>query len=90
MKILLTGSTGYIGRRLAAKLIENPDVQLRLFVRNKNKVQFTPSDKLEVFEGNAIQMDSLVEALSGIDVAYYLIPAYVQALKGLSIWGDWE
>lgn len=73
MKILLTGSTGYIGRRLAAKLIENPDVQLRLFVRNKNKVQFTPSDKLEVFEGNAIQMDSLVEALSGIDVAYYLI-----------------
>lgn len=73
MKILLTGSTGYIGRRLAAKLIENPDVQLRLFVRNKNKVQFAPSDKLEIFEGNAIEMDSLVEALSGIDVAYYLI-----------------
>jgi uncharacterized protein YbjT (DUF2867 family) len=73
MKILLTGSTGYIGRRLAAKLIENPDVQLRLFVRNKKKVQFTPSDKLEVFEGNAIEMDSLDEALSGIDVAYYLI-----------------
>ena len=73
MKILLTGSTGYIGRRLAAKLLEDPDVQLRLFVRNRNKVQFTPSDKLEIFEGNAIEMESLVEALSGIDVAYYLI-----------------
>jgi len=73
MKILLTGSTGYIGRRLAAKLLEDPDVQLRLFVRNRNKVQFTPSVKLEIFEGNAIEMESLVEALSGIDVAYYLI-----------------
>ncbi len=41
MKILLKGSTGYIGRRLAAKLLEDPDVHLRLFVRNRNKVQFT-------------------------------------------------
>jgi len=73
MKILLTGSTGYIGRRLAAKLLEDPDVQLRLFVRNRNKVQFTPSDKLEIFEGNATDLESLVDALSGADVAYYLI-----------------
>ncbi len=73
INILLTGSTGYIGRRLAAKLLEDPGVQLRLFVRNKKKVQFAPSDKLEIFEGNATNMESLVEALSGIDVAYYLI-----------------
>ncbi len=72
-KILLTGSTGYIGRRLAAKLLENSNVHLRLFVRNSKKVQFTPSDKLEIFEGNAIDRESLVEALSGVDVAYYLI-----------------
>jgi uncharacterized protein YbjT (DUF2867 family) len=73
MKILLTGSTGYIGRRLAAELLKDPYVQLRLFVRNRKKVQFTPSNKLEIFEGNAIDMKLLVEALSGVDVAYYLI-----------------
>jgi uncharacterized protein YbjT (DUF2867 family) len=73
MKILLTGSTGYIGRRLAAKLLEDPGIQLRLLVRNKKKVQFTQSDKLEIFEGNAIDMESLAEPLSGIGVAYYLI-----------------
>jgi uncharacterized protein YbjT (DUF2867 family) len=73
MNILLTGSTGYIGRRLAAKLIKEPDVHLRLFVRNRKKVQFVPSDKLEIFEGNALSQESLVEALSTIDVAYYLI-----------------
>jgi uncharacterized protein YbjT (DUF2867 family) len=73
MKVLLTGSTGYIGGRLAAILLEDPDVRLRLFVRNKKKVHFTPSDKLEIFEGNALDKESLFEALSGIDVAYYLI-----------------
>lgn len=73
MKILLTGSTGYIGRRLAAKLLEDPDVHLRLFVRNRKKVQFALSDKLEIFEGNAMDEESLVKSLSGIDVAYYLI-----------------
>ena len=73
MNILLTGSTGYIGRRLAAQLLEDPDVHLRLFVRNRKKVQFVPSEKLAIFEGNALDQESLFAALSGIDVAYYLI-----------------
>lgn len=73
MNILLTGSTGYIGRHLANELLWDPTVRLRLFVRNKKKVHFSPSDKLEIFEGNARDGESLVEALSGIDVAYYLI-----------------
>ncbi len=73
MNILLTGSTGYIGRRLAAQLLEDPDVHLRLFVRNRKKVQFFPSDKLEIFEGNALDQESLFAALAGVDVAYYLI-----------------
>ena len=29
MKVLLTGSTGYIGRRLKEKLLEDNDIQLR-------------------------------------------------------------
>ena len=73
MNILLTGSTGYIGRRLAALLLDESDVHVRLFVRNRKKVQFVPSEKLEIFEGNALDQESLFEALSGIDVAYYLI-----------------
>jgi uncharacterized protein YbjT (DUF2867 family) len=73
MNILLTGSTGYIGKLLADRLLKDPDVQLRLFVRDRQKLKFDPSDKLEIFEGNAIEMESLAGALSEIDVAYYLI-----------------
>ena len=32
--ILLTGATGYIGRRLERALRERPDLRLRLLVRN--------------------------------------------------------
>lgn len=73
MKVLLTGSTGYIGRGLAVRLLNESDVHLRLFVRNRKKVPFTSLDKLEIFEGNALDEESLVRALSGIDTAYYLI-----------------
>jgi uncharacterized protein YbjT (DUF2867 family) len=73
MNILLTGSTGYIGRHLATELLKDHSVHLRLFVRNKKKVQFAPSDRMEIFEGNAVDRESLIEALSGIEVAYYLI-----------------
>ena len=38
MKILLTGSTGYIGRRLKQKLLLDENVQLKLLVRNKKSV----------------------------------------------------
>lgn len=36
-RVLLTGATGYIGRRLTERLLLNPGVDLRLFVRNEDK-----------------------------------------------------
>jgi len=73
MKILLTGATGYIGRRLKEKLIAADTVQLRIFVRNASKVRDVVRDRLEVFEGDTFNVESLRKAFAGIDVAYYLI-----------------
>jgi len=39
MNILLTGATGYIGRRLQRKLAADDSVRLRLLIRNARKVQ---------------------------------------------------
>lgn len=71
MKILLTGATGYIGRRLKHRLLKEDDVLLRLFVKRKESV--IPLPNVEVAEGNTFDTESLDKALSGIDVAYYLI-----------------
>lgn len=73
MKVLLTGATGYIGRRLKVKLLENDSLQLRLFVRNERKIRDKYRDRLEIFEGSTFDRRSLQKALDGVDVAYYLI-----------------
>lgn len=73
MKILITGATGYIGRRLKEKLIADDSVQLRIFVRNTSKVRDIVKDRLEICEGDTFNFESLQKALQGIDVAYYLI-----------------
>ena len=73
MNILLTGATGYIGRRLKERLLEDENVRLRLFVRNAKKVRDKFRDRVELFEGNTLDKESLQEALKGMDIAYYLI-----------------
>ncbi|MBU3013884.1 SDR family oxidoreductase [Poseidonibacter lekithochrous] len=73
MKVLLTGSTGYIGRRLKEKLLEKEDITLRLFTRNKKTLSAKTINTLEVVEGDTFDKDSLRQALKEIDVAFYLI-----------------
>ncbi len=73
MKILLTGSTGYIGRRLAYRLLKDNDCDLRLFVRNPRTVDPFLAARCEVVAGNTLDIQSLHEALRDIDVAYYLV-----------------
>ena len=73
MKVLLTGATGYIGRGLKKRLLEDETLQLRLFVRNERKTQEKYKERVEIFEGSTFDRESLRKALDGIDVAYYLI-----------------
>jgi uncharacterized protein YbjT (DUF2867 family) len=73
MNVLLTGASGYIGSQLMKKLLDDKNVRLRLFVRNKAKVKEPMARKVEVYEGSTFDKDSLRKALKGMDVAYYLI-----------------
>lgn len=72
-KILVTGATGYIGRRLTHRLLADDAYDICLFVRNRRKVQAMVSEKVEIFEGDTFDPPSLEKALSGIDTAFYLI-----------------
>lgn len=72
MKILLTGSNGYIGRRLKQKLLHE-DVQLRLMVRNPKSLDDEIHEKAEVVQGDTFKPETLDAALEGVEVAYYLI-----------------
>jgi len=72
-RVLITGATGYIGRRLKNRLLHSPDLQIRLFVRNALKVQEKARKQVEIVEGDTFNREKLALALENIDVAFYLI-----------------
>lgn len=72
-KVLITGATGYIGRRLKDRLLGRPDLAIRILVRNKRKVRPEVLTKVEVVEGDTFSPEALAAALAGIEVAFYLI-----------------
>ncbi len=74
MKILLTGATGYIGKRLLPKLIdEGHDVICCV----RDKARFNPpaslEEKIKVIEIDLLEAESLTKIPNDIDVAYYLV-----------------
>ncbi len=74
MKILLTGASGYIGKRLLPVLIENGH-QVVCCVRDKNR--YYPGehlrDQIEVIEVDFLDKESLHKIPDDIDGAYYLL-----------------
>lgn len=71
--ILVTGSTGYIGGRLVPLLVEN-NYQVRVLVRDPQRLQGRQwLEKVEVFQGDVMQPESLAAAFEGVSVAYYLV-----------------
>lgn len=72
MKILVSGATGYVGRKLLPLLVE-AGYEVTAMVRDKSRKESFAFPKIRVVIADALQPDSLPEAMLGIDVAYYLI-----------------
>lgn len=72
-RVLITGATGYIGRRLKNRLLNNPELHVRVFVRNALKVQEKSRRQIEIVEGDTFNPEKLAQAVKDIDVAFYLI-----------------
>lgn len=71
-KILLTGSTGYVGGRLLPLLVEQGD-RVRCLTRRKTDPPAEFGNRVEMFQGDALDRESIEGALEGIETAYYLI-----------------
>ncbi|MCK9172516.1 MAG: NAD(P)H-binding protein, partial [Desulfuromonas thiophila] len=72
-RILITGATGYIGRRLKDRLLQRTDLQLRLLVRDPNRLRPEVRQRVEVIQGDSFDATALQRALQRVDVAFYLI-----------------
>lgn len=71
--VLVTGPTGYVGGRLIPRLLE-AGYTVRVLTRDPARLQGRPwLEKVEVVQGDALDTESLVSALTGVSVAYFLI-----------------
>jgi uncharacterized protein YbjT (DUF2867 family) len=83
MKILLTGASGYIGKRLLPVLLEQ-NHEVICCVRDKNRF---PSDgiyahkNISVFEVDFLKEIKITDSIRNIDAAYYLIHSMSSNIK---------
>jgi len=89
MKILLTGATGYIGRRILPLLVEQGH-QVICMVRDKRRFDYEDFDEafmehVEVVEADLTKKDTLKELPANIDAAYYLVHSMTSSFKDFSL-----
>jgi uncharacterized protein YbjT (DUF2867 family) len=69
--ILITGSTGFVGRHLVKRLVAAGE-QPRCLVRNQQKASQTlPDDRVEVALGDTTQPDTLEPAMQGVETVVH-------------------
>lgn len=88
MKILLTGATGYIGKRLLPVLIEAGH-EVIMCTRDQKRVDYTEykqswQDKVEVWEVDFLDEPNLKNAPTDFDVAYYLVHSMKSSVGGFA------
>ncbi|WP_114723902.1 SDR family oxidoreductase [Rhodococcus sp. AG1013] len=72
-RVLVTGATGYIGGRLAPRLLA-AGYDVRVLVRSPEKLRDVPwAKQVEIVRGDLGDPDSLTAATADMDVVYFLV-----------------
>ncbi len=81
LTVTVVGATGYIGGRLVPRLLEAGH-RVRCLVRSPEKLAGYPwhgNERLEVYQGDLGDPDSIRPACDGVDAAYYLVHSMIAA-----------
>ena len=79
-KVIVIGATGNLAVYVIEALKKLRDVQLCLFVRNKNKLQPDNKEGCDIIEGDAMDYGSVKNALKGQDIVYVNLAGSLEAM----------
>jgi nucleoside-diphosphate-sugar epimerase len=73
-RVLVTGATGFIGYHLVQALV-NTDVEVLCLTRSRSNISRLGSFDVSFVEGDVLFKDSLIRAVSSVDIVYHLAAA---------------
>ncbi|MEK4012088.1 SDR family oxidoreductase [Peribacillus sp. FSL M8-0224] len=68
--VLILGANGSLARVAIDMFLKETDAQLTLYMRNSRRLRKIDSNRVQVIEGDVIDLEKLKEAMNGQDVVY--------------------
>jgi len=69
-KVLILGAGGNIAGRVIRILSNEKDIQMQLFVRNKNRLSVKDNSSCTIIEGDVLNVTDLIQAMTSVDIVY--------------------
>ena len=82
-RVAIAGATGYVGGRLAPRLLEAGH-RLRCLVRSPRKLEerdWTKDPRVEIWPSDLADQTSLTRDLAGCDAAFYLVHSMMSSYR---------
>lgn len=78
--VVILGAGGSIARRVIDILLKKDDINLTLFLRDKNRLRDMDVSGCRIVEGDVLNYDQLKEAVAGQDVVYANLSGDLEAM----------
>ena len=72
MTVLVTGPTGFLGRRVVQKLLDH-NYQVRCLVRSPGRERILPQGSVDVYYGDIDNPEALISACRGVEQVIHLV-----------------
>jgi uncharacterized protein YbjT (DUF2867 family) len=79
--VIIIGASGNIAKMVIDILVKQNNINLTLFLRNKNRLGNKDVSKCKIVEGDVMEYNKLKEAIAGQDIVYINLAGNLEAMS---------